>query len=226
MNGVHDMGGMHGFGPVRPDGTVSPFHTPWEGRVCAMMRALISRRVFNLDEMRRAIETIPPSQYLASSYFERWATALQILLLEKGQLTGPEIEATLHRFEEEPDRARHLERRNIPSLADAVLAAMDRPPRRPRAAANPRFRPGDRVVAKNQHVQSHTRLPRYVRGRQGVIHRVHGDYDFPDTKAHGRGEHPCPVYSVRFAARELWGDAASPRDSVYIDLWENYLDPV
>jgi nitrile hydratase subunit beta len=226
VNGAHDMGGMHGFGPVRPEATVSPFHAPWEGRVCAMMMALRHRGVFNLDEMRRAIETIPPSQYLALTYFERWAMALHMLLLEKGQLTGPEIEATLHRFKQDPDLVRGLERRNSPSLADAVLAAMNRPPRRPRDTANPRFRPGDRVVAKNQHVKDHTRLPRYVRGRQGVIHRVHGDYDFPDTKAHGRGAHPCPVYSVRFAARELWGDAASPRDSLYIDLWENYLDPV
>ena len=226
MNGAHDMGGMHGFGPVHPDAVVSPFHAPWEGRVWAMMWTLIRRRVFNLDEMRRAIETIPPSQYLASTYFERWATALHMLLLEKGQITGPEIEAAIHQFEREPERVGGLERRNNPALADAVLAAMDRPPQGRREATHPRFRPGDRVVAKNQHVPGHTRLPRYVRGRSGVIHRVHGDYDFPDTKAHGRGEHPCPVYSVRFAARELWGDAASPRDSVYIDLWENYLDPV
>ncbi len=225
MNGAHDMGGMHGFGPVHPDAVASPFHAPWEGRVWAMMWTLIRRRVFNLDEMRRAIETIPPSQYLASTYFERWATALHMLLLEKGQITGPEVEAAIHQFEREPERVGGLERRNNPALADAVLAAMDRPPQGRREATHPRFRPGDRVVAKNQHVPGHTRLPRYVRGRQGVIHRVHGDYDFPDTKAHGRGEHPCAVYSVRFAARELWGDGASPRDSVYIDLWENYLVP-
>lgn len=189
------------------------------------MMALVRRRVFNLDEMRRAIESIPPAQYLASTYFERWLTALRMLLEEKRVLTASEIEAMVQQLKEEPQRLRQLRRRNDPALAEAILQEMNRPPGRPRGATSPRFRPGDRVVAKNQHVQGHTRLPRYARGKQGIVHRVHGVYDFPDTKAHGRGEHPHPVYSVRFQARELWGDAASARDSVYIDLWESYLDP-
>ncbi|HEX9244828.1 MAG TPA: SH3-like domain-containing protein, partial [bacterium] len=136
-----------------------------------------------------------------------------------------EIEAMLHKLRQEPERLLRPARRDDPALAAGILAEIERLPQRPREAAGSRFQPGDRVAARNQHVQGHTRLPRYVRGKEGVIHRVHGVYDFPDTKAHGRGGHPAPVYSVRFAARDLWGDAASPRDSVYIDLWENYLDP-
>jgi len=226
MNGVHDMGGMHGFGPVRREEGASPFHAPWEGRVFAMMTALTrGRHTFNLDEMRRAVESIPPAQYLASVYYALRLAALRILLVEKGVVTASEIDAMLHKLGREPERVRTPARRDDPALAAAILAEIERLPQRPRAAAGPRFRPGDRVVARNQHVQGHTRLPRYVRGKAGVIHRVHGVYDFPDTKAHGRGAHPAPVYSVRFAARDLWGDAASPRDSVYIDLWENYLDP-
>ena len=226
MNGVHDMGGMHGFGPVRREEGASPFHASWEGRVFAMMTALTrGRHAFNLDEMRRAVESIPPAQYLASVYYELRLAALRILLVEKGLVTASEIDAVLHKFGQEPGRVPRAARRDDPALAAGILAEIERLPQRPREAAGPRFRLGDRVVAKNQHVQGHTRLPRYVRGKQGVIHRVHGVYDFPDTKAHGRGTHPAPVYSVRFAARELWGDAAPPRDSVYIDLWENYLDP-
>jgi len=217
---------MHGFGPVRREEEGGPFHVPWEGRVCAMMRNLVLQGVFNLDEFRRTIESLPPEQYLALTYFERWAAAVQRLLIEKGKLTPSEIEATLRRLEQDTTRARRVERRDNPALAGSILDTMQRPPTPPRKAANPRFHPGDRVVAKNQHVKEHTRLPRYVRGKQGVIHHVRGVYDFPDTKAHGRGEHPQPVYSVRFAARELWGDAASPKDTLYIDLWESYLDPV
>ena len=226
MNGVHDMGGMHGFGPVRHDEEASPFHAPWEGRVCAMMRALTrGRHAFNVDEMRRAIESLPPAQYLSATYFQRWLAALRILLVEKGLVTASEVDATLRTLEHGPEREPRPARRNDPALAGRILAEMERVSPRPREAVHPRYKPGDRVVARNQHVQGHTRLPRYVRGKTGVIHRVHGVYDFPDTVAHGRGGHPAPVYSVRFAARELWGDAAPARDSVYIDLWENYLDP-
>jgi len=224
VNGAHDVGGMHGFGPIRREETASLFHAPWEGRVRAMMHALLHQRVFNLDEWRRAIESIPPAEYLTFTYFERWLVALRILLQEKGVLTGSENETVFQRLEQAPGRLQRLERRINPALADAVLEDINRPPTRPRELANPRFRPGDRVVAKNLHVKGHTRLPRYVRGKRGVIQRVHGVYDLPDTKAHGRGEHPQPVYSVCFAAQELWGDAASPNDSVCIDLWESYLD--
>jgi nitrile hydratase beta subunit len=227
VNGVHDLGGMHGFGPVRRGESGSPLHAPWMGRVHAMMMALVrGRHTFNLDEMRRAIESIPPSQYLASTYYERWLAALQLLLVEKGRLTAHEIGALSTRLAQESEPLQPLKRRDDPALAEAILGEMRRPPEPSREPANPSFRPGDRVVAKNQHVTGHTRLPRYVRGKQGVVHQVHGVYDLPDTNAHGRGAHPQPVYSVRFAAQELWGDAASPSDSVYIDLWESYLDPM
>lgn len=225
MNGVHDMGGMHGFGPVRVEKDEPVFHAPWEGRVYAMMQALIRRCVFNVDEMRRAIESIAPAQYLTSTYYERWLAALRMLLEEKGLLTSSEIETVIGQFVGEPARAGRLSRRDNTDLADSILQQYRRPGRAPREADASRFRPGDRVVARNRHVQGHTRLPRYVRGKQGIIHRVHGAYDLPDTKAHGGGGTPQPVYSVRFAARDLWGEAGG-RDYVHIDLWESYLDPV
>lgn len=88
----------------------------------------------------------------------------------------------------------------------------------------PRFRPGDHIVVRNIHPMGHTRLPRYMRGKRGIVDRDHGVFAYPDTNAHGGGEKPQHVYSVRFTARELWGDAASDRDSLYIDLWDDYMD--
>ncbi len=223
MNGVHDMGGMHGFGRVEREEHEPLFHAPWEGRVRAMMQSLVTLGVFNLDEQRRMVESLPPAQYLSSTYFERWLAALRLLLEEKGVLSAQGVEAALEQLE----HARGTQARRVdPALAAAVLSQIKHPPKRLRQGAPPRFRPGDRVLAKNRHVHGHTRLPRYIRGKQGIVDRVHGIYDLPDMTAHGRGPHPEPVYSIRFAARDLWGEAAAEKDSVYIDLWESYLDPV
>jgi nitrile hydratase len=217
LNGAHDVGGMHGFGPVHPEDDAA-FHAVWERRVRAMMMGLLRRGAFNIDEMRRAIESIPPAEYLASSYFERWLVALRALVVEKGLLTPAEIDGAV------AGSTRTAGRRDDPALAARFSAPLRGGPASP-AVPSSRFRPGDVVVARNQHAIHHTRLPRYIRGKRGRIDRVHGVYTFPDTNAHGGGEHPQPVYSVRFSARDLWGDVAAPADCVYIDLWESYLDP-
>lgn len=215
MDGIHDAGGMHGFGPVERDD--APFHAPWELRVRAMMHALYVRGdLFNIDEMRRAIEAIPPAEYVRDGYFTRWLKALEALLVEKGALTRDELSAASPPVRrDDPAAAEVLMRR----LA-AFLAA------RAPAAPAARFRPGDAVRVRNLHQPGHTRAPRYVRGKQGVVLRVHGVYTFPDSNAHGRGQAPQPVYSVRFSARELWGEGAPAGDSVAIDLWESYLEGV
>ncbi len=225
MNGVHDVGGMQGFGPINRETSTQPFHAPWEGRVCAMMMELRRRGAFNLDEMRRTIESIRPADYLALTYFERWLAALRMLLVEKGLLTPAEVDAAFREFEAGARRLERAKPRGDPAPADAPLAPLLTGPRQGRESPAPRFNPGDRVVARNRHVKEHTRLPRYVRGRPGVVHRVHGVYDLPDAVAHGLGERPEPVYSVCFAARDLWGESAEPNQAVYIDLWESYLSP-
>ncbi len=222
MNGVHDMGGMHGFGRVEREENEPLFHAPWEGRVRAMMQALVALGVFNLDEQRRTVESLPPGQYLTSTYFERWLAALQLVLEEKGVLSAQGIEKALTQLERTSGTP---VRRDDPALAAAVVAQIKHPAKRLQQGAPPRFRSGDRVLTKNRHVHGHTRLPRYVRGKRGIVDRVHGIYALPDAAAHGRGPHPEAVYSVRFAARDLWGDAAAGTDSLYIDLWETYLDP-
>jgi nitrile hydratase len=111
--------------------------------------------------------------------------------------------------------------------ADRVREVLTRGDRhRMDADAPPRFKPGDRVRTRNIHPTGHTRLPRYARGRLGVIDRDHGVFVFADMSGDGRGKIPQHVYSVRFTAQELWGPVASPRDSIYIDLWDDHLDPV
>ncbi len=171
---------------------------------------LASRPAGNIDEFRHAIERIPAARYLNSSYYERWLDALQILLVEKGVVSHEELAArgADPPFPSQPPN--RIEGRRSPDAA------------RPRA----RFRPGDRVMARNINPAGHTRLPRYVRGKHGVISRDWGVYALPDSYAHGGGKRPQHVYSVVFKARELWGINAPGRDTVCIDLWEDYLETV
>ncbi len=222
MNSVHDIGGMHGFGPIIRDD--APFHFPWEVRVRAIAMALIRRGVYNIDEFRRAIECLPPARYLTLTYFERWLAAVQMLLVEKGQFTADEIEGLAQQPAQDPTRAERPKRSDTPAVTETVAEAAQTP-QAPARAGTARFGVGDNVVAKNRHTREHTRLPRYLRGKRGVVSKVHGVYVFPDTNAHGRGRNPEPVYSVHFAARDVWGEAAAPNDCVFIDLWESYLEP-
>jgi len=222
MDGVHDLGGMQGFGPVEREENEPVFHAAWEAAVLAMMRAGGSGGLFNIDEFRHSIERMVPAQYLRASYYEKWLDGVTRLLVEKGVVGAEELAARLAFFEQTPD-------------APATAALSGPPPARPRfnpgwahdvireTGAVPRFAPGDAVVTREIHPHGHTRLPRYARGKRGIIHRCHGVHVFPDTNAHGRGEQPQPLYSVRFDARELWGESAEPNQVVHIDLWESYL---
>jgi nitrile hydratase beta subunit len=239
MNGVHDLGGMHGFGPVRPEPDEPVFHTEWERRVFALTLAMGAWRRWNLDMGRFAREQMPPAEYLATSYYEHWLWGLEELLAEKGFLTSAEIargRATpgdpapgqSPAASEVPPRPAPVER--APIQPEALRADGVEPLLRNRRAARladpvpPTFRPGDRVLARNVNPVGHTRIPRYVRGRHGVVARDHGVFIFPDTHALGLGQKPQHVYSIRFEARELWGHEASHKDSVYVDLWDDYLE--
>lgn len=218
MNGVHDMGGMHGMGPIRHEASEPAFHEPWEGRVYAMNRALNAWNKWNIDAGRYGIEVLPPADYLRMSYYEKWLVRNLRLVVEHGLVTQEELET---------GRPTPGSPKSMPPLraADVPAMAAHRPSyRRPEAGVKARFAAGDPVRARKLNPIAHTRLPRYVRGRQGVIARSYGVFVFPDTNAHFLGEQPQHLYSVRFAARELWGDNASPRDSVYLDLWDSYLE--
>jgi len=201
MNGVHDMGGMHGFGQVQIERDEPVFHEPWEGIVRVMM-VRNTGRYFNLDEFRHAIERMPSDEYLRASYYERWLHAVETLLLEKGVITADEL-ATGH------------------ATRDAQPPTPDR---ESAPSITPRFKTGDRVITRNMHPHGHTRLPRYARGRRGVIRKTYGPFLLPDANAHGDHHAWQPCYAVEFSARELWGDDAKSADKVCIDLWESYLE--
>ena len=219
MNGPHDMGGAHGFGPVRPEQDEPAFHEPWEGRAFALTVAMGATGEWNIDLSRFARENRSPTDYLAKSYYELWLAGLEALLAEYRLVSAEELAAgrasgsprPVKRVLAADDVARVL------SLGTAVA-------REPTAPA--RFGPGDRVRARNMHPSGHTRLPRYVRGHVGTVERVHGCHVFPDSNAAGAGENPQWLYAVRFDGRELWGTESDPKLKVSVDAWEPYLEPV
>jgi nitrile hydratase beta subunit len=218
MNGVHDMGGMDGFGKVEPEPDEPVFHAPWEGRVMAMNRAMGATGAWNIDMSRFSREVLPAHVYLGSSYYRKWFLGLQQMLLDRGLIDADEVVAG-HGL-----RAGKTLRRGPFTTAD-VDRIMTRGSFSRAAQALARFKPGDQVRAKNIHPQTHTRLPRYVRGHVGTVDRVHGCHVFPDAAATGQGDDPQWLYTVRFESRELWGPDADPTVTISIDAFEPYLDP-
>jgi nitrile hydratase subunit beta len=218
MNGAQDMGGMMGFGPVAPEQDEPVFHAPWERRAFALTLAMSAPGGWNIDQSRAARESLNPAEYLAKSYYEIWIAGLEKLMAERGLVGADEIDAgkALHPPKPVP---RVLAAEKVPT----VLASGG--PTERVAAAPQRFQVGQHVRAHNVHPTGHTRLPRYVRGRSGTITHVHGAHVLPDANAAGRGESPQWLYTVRFAARELWGEAADPTGTVSVDAWESYLEP-
>ena len=216
MNGVHDMGGMHGMGPIEPEPNEPVFHAEWEHRVLALrFRTGRWLRGRNMGSYRFELESIPAADYLRMSYYERWFTVLVDRLLRGGLVTPAELESG----EADPDRPAPAPQ--PASSGDQVSGA------RLDVAVMLRFRPDQPVRACTLHPRGHTRLPRYTRGKCGTVTRDHGVFALQDTDVTGQrlGDFPQHVYTVRFAARELWGDQASDRDAVYVDLWEGYLEP-
>jgi nitrile hydratase len=210
MNGVHDMGGMDGFGAVAIEINEPVFHAEWEKRMFAIAMTLTGHpRGLNVsvDEFRHAIERIPAPRYLASSHYEHWLDALLTLLAEHGVVGREELSSRGTDPIDPALPANHF---------DGKVASSKR--------VRARFREGDRVIARNINPTGHTRLPRYVRGKHGVIHCDWGVYVFADSNAHHAGDHSQHVYSVVFDARELWGKDAPRRDKLHIDLWDEYLE--
>ena len=220
MDGVHDVGGMHGFGAVEREENEPPFHGSWEATVVAIMGAARSAGLFNLDEFRHAIERMDPAHYLGSTYFEHWLDGVTRLLIEKGVVSAADLDsASAQTRFDAGARPGEVAGSRTAAAARAVETSF-----RPSAAA-PRFAIGASVVTRNMHPPGHTRLPRYARGKRGVITAHRGCHVFPDTNAHGLGEQPQHLYSLRFEARDLWGEVAEPAHGVYLDLWESYLLP-
>jgi len=218
MNGIHDMGGMHGMGPIQHENNEPVFHAPWESRVFAIYIATSAWRRWNIDAARHSREVIPPDEYLRMSYYEKWFAGQVELLVKSGLVTAAEIESGVPA----PGTAKATPPMTVEKIPTTVANRINA---RRDVSVAPRFRTGQRVRARNMHPVGHTRLPRYARGKFGTIERDHGVFVFPDTNSQFLGEKPQHVYSVRFTARELWGQQASPQDSVYLDLWDDYLEP-
>ena len=217
MNGVHDMGGMHGLAPLVIEPNEPVFHEAWEARMYALSSAVGAWRRWNIDAGRHQQERMPAADYLRASYYERWLFALTENAVRHGLVTREEVES---------GRPASGAPKLTPPLQASMVAELRRRGNSTARSAErqPRYRPGDAVRTRNIHPLTHTRLPRYARDKQGVIIALHGAHVFPDTNAQFQGENPQSLYTVRFDARTLWGDAASPRDTVCLDLWEDYLE--
>ncbi len=222
MDGIHDMGGMHGFGPIILEENEPLFHHEWEKRVLGMGVAI---PVPVPGGSRNNIENMDPAHYLASTYYEKWLHSRIRGLIDAGAMTSDELETRVALFREKPDAETPVH-----PNPDGVRAKFAR--RRPasstpsRVDVLPQFQGGDRVRARNIHPEGHTRLPRYVRGKTGTITRYYGIHSLQDAELPGgcvRREQP--LYAVRFESRDLWGESAEAEDAVYLDMWEGYLTP-
>jgi nitrile hydratase beta subunit len=202
MDGIHDLGGKQGFGRVRHSPTAPVFHAPWEKRTNALYSFAVRLGIFNMDEYRHAIERMEPRHYMAASYYERTLTSLATLCVEKGIVTREELER----------RAGGLFPLALPSA-----------PGRSNAASRERFRPGDRVRVRSDHVPGHARMPAYIRGKQGVVVSESPPYPFPDAHAHGVQAADEPTFDVRFTTAELWPDSAD-RALVHVGVFQSYLE--
>jgi nitrile hydratase beta subunit len=215
MDGVHDMGGMDGFGKVEAEKNEPPFHAQWEGRVLAMQRAMGYAGAWHIDHSRFAQEKLPPLSYLGASYYQRWMMAMESNVTERGYATPEELKAG---HAQAPGKT--LPRKLTPDVVDA---GMSRSSFYRQQQGPQKFKPGDKVRTANIHPATHTRLPRYARDKTGVVEMCHGCHMYPDSVATDRGDNPQWLYTVVFDSRELWGPEADPTLKISIDAFEPYL---
>lgn len=215
MNGAHDLGGMHGFGPIRPETDEPLFHAPWEARILALQRAMAFTRTWHVDNFRDAQERLPAGVYFSVGYYHRWLLAMQVNVVEHGLVTQDELEQG-HMVQPGPPVMRTLHRPDVP--AACARGSFSRPPVQP-----PRFAPGDRVRTRNLNPPGHTRLPRYVRNHVGVVEAVRGCHVYPDSLVATGNDDPQWLYTVVFEAPELWGEGADPLLKISVEAFELYL---
>lgn len=225
MNGLHDMGGLHGFGAVVAEANEPVFHARWESRVFAVTQALDPQGIYSLDEYRHEIELMDPASYTTATYYGRWLFALERILARRRIVHAGELERRIADMASDAMRPAPLD----PAARHWPLAEADKVPagsRRKDIPTAPLFGAGDPVRVRNLQPPGHTRLAAYVRGRTGTVRLVNAEaWVLPDSRAHGRGENPQPVYNVMFAATELFGPDAETDVSVNVDLFEDYLEP-
>lgn len=222
MDGIHDLGGKHGYGRVEREDDEPAFHERWEASVFSMTRAAAAAGAWNnTDRFRHGVERIDPVAYLSHGYYGRWLGGIETLLVEAGVVTMQEV----------TERALGLG-----GFASDLIAARPSPQPDPLAAAGagtirpldqqPAFSIDDIVLTSTRVKAGHTRLPAYARGKMGRIHAIHGGWVYPDSNAHGQGEQPQFLYTVEFSGDELWGQGSDAALKVYVDLFEPYLERI
>ncbi|WP_229266559.1 nitrile hydratase subunit beta [Leptospira sp. severe_002] len=217
MNGVHDMGGMDGFGKVEAEKNEPPFHEPWEGRVLAMNRAMGATGIWNIDMSRYSREVLKPATYLAASYYQKWFLGLRNMLLERGFIDADELEKGHALRPGKPLKRGPFEMKDVERVLNRAKFGRQ-------TNTQPKFKIGDKVRCKNINPATHTRLPRYVRGHIGIVELNHGTHVYPDTVSIDGTENPQWLYTVVFTNQELWGPDADPTIKVSIDAFEPYLE--
>ena len=217
MNGPHDLGGAHGFGPVIAEENEPVFHADWEKTAFALVMAMGYTASWHIDTSRHARERTPPAEYLASSYYQIWFAGLKRLLIEDGLVSEAEIDAGKSLSPPVPLTAMSAENVMAKLIADG---SYERP-----APAPARFKIGGQVRARVMNPAGHTRLPRYVRGRIGRVAAIRGCHVFPDAHCGTDTEDPRWLYSIAFAAEVVWGPQGRAGDEIRLDLWEPYLEP-
>jgi nitrile hydratase beta subunit len=214
---MHDLGGREGFGAVRNKEDREPFHAEWEARAFGIVQSSAGGKGWSIDWFRHCRELIEPVDYLTRPYFDQWMTTLAAQMIDEGYLTFDELRKGVSSFVPRPGHPAATAEQSRARVVDPKSFAMQ-------VATPPRHAPGDAVRCVLSGHPGHTRLPGYARGRRGVVHAHHGGHIFADASARGesRGEH---LYTVGFAAADLWPEAKSSRDRVFVDLCESYLEP-
>jgi nitrile hydratase beta subunit len=217
MDGVHDLGGREGFGPIAGKHDPVVIHADWEIRDFAIKQASAAGKSWTIDWFRACRELADPVDYLTRPYYDQWLTTAAVQFIDEGYLTLDEVKAGAAAFKPAPGVG--------PPTVEAARAFV-KWPRSFAVSVNapPRFAIGDKVRCRLDGAPGHTRLPQYARGRAGEVHSHHGGHVFADAAARGehRGEH---LYTVSFASADLWPEAKGSGDRVFVDLWESYLEP-
>ena len=208
MDGIHDLGGREGFGPVEAEAGEPVFHFDWERRVWGLTMGTFVAGLSNGGQFRHSIERMDPVHYLTSRYYEHWMTGVATRAVETGVVDHGELE----------ERAGGRFPLSRPPLTDGSDAAP--------SVDDERHAVGDQVRVRMIATRGHTRCPAYVRGRRGTVVRVDPAASVPDVEAHSDDRRIETIYSVRFEASELWGQASSSKDVVCVDLWHSYLEKV
>ncbi len=218
MDGIHDLGGMHGFGLIDRHNDYT-FRADWQRRAFGIVEALAGVVPFNADTHRQALERISADAYLRHSYFEKWVMATETLLLQAGLVNQNELKTGKKEFDIDLTNREPI---GPQALIDFFMAGAQL--EFPADSQPASFAAGQMVQVTRDAPPGHTRVPRYLRGRTGVITEDNGVFQFADAVAAGIGQCPQHCYTVAFSAEELWGRSAEPRETISADLWESYLE--